>query len=383
MNSPQGNHLHIMIILPPPYNQPHLITHTTHNVHTHTHKPSMFSSFVVFICVISIVLAESPWMDKSKTSAERVDFLMKEMRMTEKLDMLHGYPATGYVGYTVGNERLKIPALTLNDGPQGYRCNDYVGTSTSFPGGATIGSTWDRKLAKLWGKAMGKEFFDKGSNVQLGPGVNLARVPQNGRNFEYISGADPFLGYEMSGAAVKGIQSQNVIANAKHYINNNQETNRNKISERVDERTRHELYYRPFAGAIDANVGSFMCSYNLINDIYACENDETLNTDLRGHLGFEHGWVMSDWGATHSTSIKEGLDQEMPGDVFFGNTLLEMTKNGTISQETIDKSVKRILTPMFRMGLFDVVNTNKDSNIVTSSEHNDITRNLASAAQIY
>ena len=125
--------------------------------------------------------------------------------------------------------------------------------------------------------------------------MNLARIPLNGRNFEYTSGADPYLGHEIVGSVIRGIQSQHVIANAKHYINNNQETNRNTMSADVDERTRHELYYRPFAGAVKAGVGSIMCSYNLVNSVYACENDETLNTDLKGHLGFADGWVMSDW----------------------------------------------------------------------------------------
>lgn len=127
----------------------------------------------------------------------------------------------------------------------------------------------------------GKEFFDKGANVQLGPGVCLARVPVNGRNFEYLSGEDPFIGYTMIQPVVKGIQSQNVIANAKHYINNNQETNRGTVSENLDERTEFEMYMPPFEGAIDAGVGSYMCSYNKINGTWSCENPQTLATDLK------------------------------------------------------------------------------------------------------
>lgn len=141
---------------------------------------------------------------------------------------------------------------------------------------------------------MGDEFYRKGANIQLGPGLNLARVPLNGRNFEYLSGEDPYLGYTLAQPLIKGIQSQGVIANAKHWVENNQETDRSTVSANVDERTRHELYYLPFYGAVEAGVGSFMCSYNKINDVWACENPETLNTDLKGHLGF-NGFVMSDW----------------------------------------------------------------------------------------
>jgi len=307
------------------------------------------------------------------------------MELQEKVDMLHGYTGTpeaaAYVGYVNGNARLNIPAMTLNDGPQGFRSNNHPGTSTAFPAGMTIGATWDRELAEQWGAAMGAEFYAKGSNVQLGPGMNLARIPQNGRNFEYCSGADPYLGYEMVGPVVRGIQSTGVIANAKHYVHNNQETNRDTVSAEVDERTRHELYYRPFAGAVDAGVGSIMCSYNLVNGVYACENPVTLNTDLKGHLGFD-GWVMSDWGATHSTSIEQGLDQQMPDASFFGASLVAQVQNGTIATSVIDGSVGRILRPMFEMGIFDKPNPNVEDTDVTSAAASAKAQQFAAAAQI-
>ena len=131
----------------------------------------------------------------------------------------------------------------------------------------------------------------------------MNRIDQGGRNFEYLSGEDPYLGYVLSQPAVKGIQDQNVMANAKHYVNNNQETDRTTIDENVDERTRFEMYYPPFEGAIEAGVGSVMCSYNLVNGVHACENNSTMNTDLRTKLGFK-GYVMSDWGATHSMALE-------------------------------------------------------------------------------
>lgn len=154
---------------------------------------------------------------------------------------------------------------------------------------------------------MGEEFFAKGAAVQLGPGMNVARVPYGGRNFEYISGEDPIVGRELVGEAVKGIQSAGVMATAKHFADNSQETNRYSVSENLDERTQYEMYYPPFQAAVDAGVGAVMCSYNKINHIWSCENHETLTTDLRDRLGFK-GFVMSDWGGTHSPSVPAGLD---------------------------------------------------------------------------
>ncbi len=261
-------------------------------------------------CAVSN-LSTKPWMRTSMSPEERAQTLLSAMTTEEKLTMLHGTSGS-YVGNVAGNERLGIPSLNLQDGPQGVRDDQHPGTSTCWPATLSVGATWDKELAYKWGKAMSKEFYGKGANVLLGPGLNLARVPVNGRNFEYMSGGDPFLGYSMVQPLVKGIQSEPIIANAKHWINNNQENDRSEVSANDDERTRHELYYQPFLGAIEAGVGSFMCSYNKINDIWSCENNETLNTDLKGHLKF-NGWVMSDWGATHSVSVDKGLDQEMPG----------------------------------------------------------------------
>lgn len=287
-----------------------------------------------------------------------------------------------YVGWVPGNKRLGIPELRLNDGPQGYRDDLNPATTTAWPGALTVANSWDLDLFRRWGEAMGDEFFRKGANVQLGPGVNLARVPKNGRNFEYISGEDPYLGYRLVQPLVQGIQSQGVIANAKHWVENNQETNRDTVSENVDERTRHELYYQPFYGAVEAGVGSFMCSYNKVNGFWACENPETLNTDLKGHLGF-NGWVMSDWWATHSVSINEGLDQEMPTAFHFTpENIQAKIANGSTSVAKIDESLTRIFVPMFQFGLFDTVNDNVGTNDVTTAEHTELAREISAKSHV-
>lgn len=335
------------------------------------------------VAVAVNVEIDRPWLApalKGDPDAQ-ADALIAKMQLDEKIAMLHGI-RNGYVGNVAGNSRLGIPPLNLNDGPQGFR----DGGSTAWPSGMTVGQTWDRELAGAWGTAMGAEFFGKGANVQLGPGLCVARVPLNGRNFEYLSGEDPFLGYTLVQPVIKGIQGQNVIANAKHYIMNNQETKRNSINEVVDERTRFEMYYPPFVGASEAEVGSVMCSYNKINGFWSCENPETLQLDFKERIGFK-GWVMSDWGATHSTSINQGLDQEMPGSGHMNPVQLGAAlKSGSVTLAKIDDSVHRILMPMFKFGIFDTAshwsNASLHKQDVTSKNHSLVARQISAASSI-
>ena len=183
-----------------------------------------------------------------------------------------GPPSHPYVGNVPAIPRLGVPWLSLQDGPQGYRDGKYghypgppglpAGTATQWPSGLTVAATWDVQLAGEWGAAMGAEFRAKGANVQLGPGLNVARVPRGGRNFEYLSGEDPHLGAELVGPVIRGIQSNSVMATAKHWILNNQEDHRGNMSSNIDERTLQEIYLPPFTAAIAAGVGAIMCSYN-------------------------------------------------------------------------------------------------------------------------
>eukprot|EP00754_Rhynchopus_humris_P030074 Rhum_TRINITY_DN15255_c1_g1::Rhum_TRINITY_DN15255_c1_g1_i1::g.146381::m.146381/K05349/bglX; beta-glucosidase len=323
--------------------------------------------------------ATPAWMDVKLTPAQRAAKLVANMTVDELVHLMHG-SGSGYVGNVEAIPRVGIPAIKMNDGPQGFRDNARPGTSTAWPSGLTMAAAFDVEVASLWGTAMGKEFYQKGANVQLGPGLCVARVPRNGRNFEYLSGEDPFLGYTLVKPAIQGIQSQGVIANAKHYVNNNQETNRQTISEDVDLRTRAEIYYPPFLGAVEAGVGSVMCSYNKINNRWSCENPETLG-QLKGMMGYK-GWVMSDWGATHSTSINDGLDQEMPGATYMGDSLLSAYKAGTVTLAKLQDSAQRILWPMFQMGIMDTPNPNKITNNVTSAAHNLLARKIATQATV-
>ena len=321
-----------------------------------------------------------PWMDTTAPPATRAAKLVEAMNLTEKLSLFHG-SCGGYTGNVCGNDRLGIPQIKMNDGPQGFRGD--AGKSTAWPCSLAIAATFDPAASLAWGKGMGDEFYRKGANVQLGPGICLARVPRNGRNFEYISGEDPYLGFTMSQPAIEGIQGQGVVANAKHYVDNNQETDRVSVIEVVDERSQFELYYPPFEGAIAGGVGSIMCSYNKIRRgaqqeaAWSCENDETLQRDLKDTLGFE-GWVMSDWGATHSMSIVAGLDQEMPGSRYMGNdAVARALSGGGVTAARVDDGARRVLTPLFAVGAFDTPNNHTTDANVTTEEGVALARQLA------
>jgi beta-glucosidase len=342
---------------------------------------------VVLSCVVGALDGFRAWMNSSECPMTRARKLVEHMTLDEKLELFHG-SCSGYTGNVCANNRLGIPAIKMNDGPQGFRYK--TATSTSWPAAITVAASFDDAVAREWGVAMGDEFYRKGANVQLGPGVCVARVPRNGRNFEYSSGEDPYLGYRMAFGIVSGIQSQGVVANAKHWVNNNQETDRTTVSENVDERTQFELYYPPFEGAIAAGVGSFMCSYNKICQNcpagqignWSCENPDTLQRDLKERLGFK-GWVMSDWGATHSASINAGLDQEMPGSSFMNpNSLQDMLHSGALTIEKVDDSAQRILWPLFAVGAFDNKNENSVENNVTSQAHRDVARKLSAKGTV-
>jgi beta-glucosidase len=222
---------------------------------------------------------------------------------------------------------------------------------------------------------MGEEQRGKGVMIQLAPMINLARVPAAGRNFESF-GEDPYLAAELVGREVLGIQSQKVVATAKHFVGNEQETNRTSSDSQIDERTLHELYYEPFAASVEAGVGAVMCSYNRINGAYACENPNTLG-DLKAGLGFS-GFVMSDWGATHSTveAANAGLDLEMPrGQNFSG--LAGAIDAQRVAQARLDDMVLRLLTALERVGVLGDPPTGTPTAVLNSAAHAALARQAA------
>eukprot|EP00913_Durusdinium_trenchii_P028676 g26892.t1 len=245
--------------------------------------------------------------------------LVKQLTFDEKFGLVKGVaysdgdfnpPFGFFVGNTAAVERLKIPTLNLQDNGQGYRTTQkpIIGQVTAWPSTLAVAATWDRDLGYEWGQALGDEFFPKGGNVVLGPGLNVHRVARNGRNVEYLSGESAYLGSELVGGYIKG-----VLTVMKHFIVNSQETLRSFVNPEVSQKALWEVYYPPFQASIDAGCLSAMCAYNLVNGIHACANGDTMQRDLKDVMGFK-GWIMSDWWALHSFAAAEGLDQEMPGN---------------------------------------------------------------------
>ena len=236
--------------------------------------------------VISSLALSSAVSSLHQSPEERAEEMLQQMNTTEKLAMLHGHKGI-YVGNIVGNERLSIPSINMHDGPQGFRVTTTTspeGSTTAWPSALTAAASWDTDLVYRFHAAMATEFKQKGANVQLAPGIGIARVPTAGRNFEYLSGEDPVLGATLVGPAVRGIQDQGIIANAKHWVNNEIEDKRKTVSSNVNKKTRFEIYYPPFEAAVKSGVLSVMCSYNRINDEYACQNKETLTDHLKGMI---------------------------------------------------------------------------------------------------
>jgi beta-glucosidase len=281
---------------------------------------------------------------------ERLDALIARMTLEEKIQMVHGERRRGFIGYVPPIPRLGVPEIALTDGPAGVR----HGPGTAFPAPVALAATWDRALAEEYGAALGAETKGKGHNVLLGPMVNIVRVPEGGRNFETF-GEDPYLAAELSSREIKGIQSQGVIAEVKHYAANNQEKERRTVSAEIDERTLREIYLPAFEAAVkEAKVGTVMAAYNKVNGSHATENAHLLKDILKGEWGFD-GFVVSDWGATHSTveAANNGLDMEMQTGEFFGEKLLAAVRLGQVSQATIDDKVRRILRVMMRFGFLE------------------------------
>ena len=232
-----------------------------------------------------------------------------------------------------------------------------------FPSGIAVAASWNREAIHNMGVGLGQDCRARGVHILLGPGVNIYRSPLCGRNFEYF-GEDPYLAAETAIQYIKGVQSQGAMACIKHYALNNQEWNRHHVSSDVDERTLHEIYLPAFRAAVEeAQVGSFMASYNLINSVHATENTY-LNIDvLRKMWGFE-GILMSDWTATYSAinAANGGLDLEMPaGRVMNYKHLSEAIANGVVDLRTIDTKVQNILQTLISFGFFD--RPQKDENI--------------------
>lgn len=269
------------------------------------------------------------------------------------------------MGLCVGNtgpaEYVQFPSLCLQDGPLGIRFADNI---TAFPAGITTGATWNRELMWQRGLALGQEARAKGVNVILGPAMGpMGMMPAGGRNWEGF-GSDPVLQGVAAAETIRGIQSNGVMATAKHFLMNEQEHFRQAhewdkdeaISSNVDDRALHEVFVWPFAESVRADVASIMCAYQKVNNSYSCENSKLLNGILKDELGFQ-GFVQSDWLAQRSgvQSALSGLDMSMPGDgaawadgdSFWGMRLTQAALNTSIPMERINDMVTRIVAAWY------------------------------------
>ena len=307
--------------------------------------------------IIGLTFALAPVIARAQGSGsvQRAREIVRQMTLDEKIAQMHGIHDEN--SYRVIPEilRLHIAAFHITNGPAG------VGPgaagpqlrATALPSPIALAASWDVDLARRFGEIEGLEARSLGNELLEAPDINIVRVPQSGRAFETY-GEDPFLTGRLAVANIKGIQSEGVLANVKHFLANEQETDRMNIDEIIAERSLREIYMPAFEAAVkEAHVASVMCAYPRLNGPYNCENVPILTGLLREEWQFD-GFVTSDFGAVHSTvpSLQAGLDLEMPSGIYFSSGLKKAVESGLISEAMIDRSLIRRFAKMFDFGLF-------------------------------
>jgi beta-glucosidase len=312
--------------------------------------------------------SDRPWMNTQLSFDQRADLVLKEMTLDEKIQLLHGQGMPGWkrsmpktylgnqgAGFILGIPRLGVPQVEMSDAAYGVRMSAQNGRySTALPSNIAAAATWDPEGACEYGALIGRELRAQGYNMSLGGGVNLTREPRNGRTFEY-QGEDPLLAGTLVGNRIKCEQAQHVIGDIKHYVMNDQEDGRDEVDAIIGKRAMQETDLLAFHIGIGiGDPAAVMCSYNAINGDYACQNKYTLTDVLKQDWQFK-GFVLSDWGGTHSTvkASAAGLDHEEPMDDFYGEKLKQAVNAGKVPMAQVDDHAHRILRSMFQAGLFD------------------------------
>ena len=288
--------------------------------------------------------------DKLTVNDKKIDALIAQMTLEEKVNMLHSKTNMS----SAGVERLGIADMNYADGPFGIReegqPNGFMSagwkldSATYFPTGSALAATWSEELAYKYGTGMGKEARLRGKDVILGPAVNIQRLPVGGRTYEYLS-EDPILSAALALRYTEGCQDEGTAVCIKHFAVNNQETNRGSVNAILSERTLREIYLKPFERAIiEGGAMSVMPAYNKVNGDYCSENEHLLNEILRGEWGFK-GFTVSDWGGTHSTmgAMLHGLNVQMTGSNYLGQPVIDSIKTGALTEELVDEKVRQIL----------------------------------------
>lgn len=335
-------------------------------------KKLLFLLFTLH-CSLFTCVAQT-YKDVNAPIEQRIEDALSRMTLQEKVNLCH---ATSKF-YSPGVPRLGIPGLWSSDGPHGVRMEmaattwDYAhwnqDSCTAFPSLTCLAATWNPEMSLKYGKAIGEEARFRNKNVLLGPGVNIARTPLNGRNFEYM-GEDPYLSSQMCVPYIRGVQQNGVAACVKHYALNNQEWQRWTISSECSERALREIYLPAFKAAVQqGGAWSLMGAYNKIRGTHACHNDYTLNKILKGEWGFD-GAVMSDWDGTHNTmeAALGGLDIEMGtssrrdkgindrrftyDECYLGNDFRDLIQAGKIPESAAIEKARRVLRLIFRTSM--------------------------------
>ncbi len=327
--------------------------------------------------------ADCPWLNQSLSVQARVRMLLAKMTLSDKISEVEGHGTSEpYVFYEAAQPALCIPALGLEDGPNGV--GDGLTGVTQLPAGVSLAATFDPRLARQYGDVVGSEEWGKGAAVNLGPTVNIDRDPRWGRSFESFT-EDPFLNAALAVSEIDGVQSTGEMSQVKHYAVYNQETNRNTPADDViiSNRALHEIYLPAFQQSVtQAHTASVMCSYSLINGNFACENKYLEKTTLKQRWHFP-GFVTSDYGALHSTSgAADGTDMEQPFNTYFGTALQTDIQNGTVPVSVLNDMVSRILREMFRFNLFNSPPTGTTSSVVTTPAHQAVSTSVAEAGTV-
>jgi beta-glucosidase len=312
--------------------------------------------------------APKPWMNAKLSPDERADMVIHEMTQAEKIQLVHGIgwgplrpnttiPAgnNGGAGEVLGIPRLGIPDLNQADSAVGVRMAARESRyATLLPSVLGAAAAWDNDAAFLYGDVIGRELRAQGYNQSIGGGVDLARDPRNGRLFEY-PGEDPVLAGYTVGNLIRGVEANEVMGDIKHYALNDQETGRTVVDVHLGHKAARESDLLAFElGIRIGHPSSVMCSYNKFNGDWACENDWLLNHVLKGDWKYP-GFVVSDWGATHTTAkaANAGLDMEQSDQKYFGDALAKAISDGTVPQARLDNMVHRLLRSMFAAGVID------------------------------
>ncbi|MBN1187485.1 MAG: glycoside hydrolase family 3 C-terminal domain-containing protein [Bacteroidales bacterium] len=294
---------------------------------------------------------------------QKAEEIVTQLTLEEKIEFIGGHDFF----FVKGDDRFHIPSLYLSDATQGVHIRDnlpgQLEKSTAFPCPVMLAATWNTSLANKYAQSIGEECRAGGIAVLLGPGMNIYRNSQCGRNFEYF-GEDPYLAARMIENYVKGVQSTGTIATLKHFVANNTDFHRRRSNSIVDERTLHEIYLPAFKAGIDAGARAVMTAYNQVNGEWAGQSNYVIQKTLREDLGFK--WlVMSDWWSVWDAekAIKSGLDLEMPGHTASDPKIQKMgcaylrleakklIEEGKIKETDIDRMVTNILTTIIATGL--------------------------------